>query len=546
MNVVARRQRALRSMAMAVVVLPMTALPLHAQDAEAKSAPERDSATVASSWTFSIENDSFMPEGRGSDRRYTNGLHFIYDAPVEAGIWWRDLCRAELFCGGDRHDSTAAYLLRRRLVQTHHTPDVIERFEPVDGERPYAGLLYGEAELISILPLSLDGTSPWTIHRMTSFGFLTGVWGRLAGSEAAQAGFHTIQAHRDPKGWEATEDFGLALQVSHRNRVLFRLADMIAIEPEFEARLGDPMTELGGSFTFRIGNQLRPLAPSSVTAAFVPGPKAPRFRVEGLASFRTRRVFSNGFLERGSTNIAHEEVVNDFTWGLRLEAWRWALTYLQTRRSPELSDAVFRQEHDYGVLQLTRFLDGEAGDPISRLLRRFEVSGALGTGWVDLARAGRGGGDRHAMRILINYRLRDWLSLKLLDLSASGQFADSPGPGGTYTDRFLRSNASLQGVALRPFHSFTEGMRWLSGLELSFARAAGTRIDWLCDLGNEGDICARGVEKRISLGHGLQLGAYLGTGIGHGLFVGPDFTHTSFGDDDALTTVTLRASWRPV
>lgn len=509
---------------------------------------------LASSWSVSIENDTFIfGLLEGSDQQYTNGLHAVYDTDGDASLlsWARPVCQTWLLCFGGPN---SAYLTRYRLAQTHHTPDTLESFLPKPRSRPYAGLVFGEVELNFATAYSGGAAG------LTSMGLLVGVWGKYSYAETAQAGFHMIQEHRDPKGWESNEDFGLALQLTHRYRIsaiadsLFLGYGQFGLEPELEVALGHPRTHLGISATLRLGSALRTFAPGPLEPTFAervpPGraalPDAPTWRWEVFGKARARRIFINRFLERSVRPPEIEPGVFDLSGGARLELFPWAFTYILTWRSPEIVRVPYRTSHDYGVLTLTRFLDdgpdpGHLARDFSWLLRHVEISGALGSGWAKLPGIVDPEGDRHAMRVIIRTRITDWLSLAGFERTGSGLLAPSPDANGDYTDRFFRVDGlPLRGAYLRS--PWKQNNRWISALQLGAGRVRARHTVGECVVSQpRAEICS---EDRIGEWTGWQFGAYYGLELRPQLRLGPDLTYSNLGNSaPELWSFVFRASW---
>src|SRR6266550_8723939 len=109
------------------------------------SAPARSGAQSFAGWRLQVDNDYFdfwLPSHRRPDHNYTHGANFraAYDA---APSWARG---GNSECSAPHTDSVPTRKCARTLIafaQDIYNP-TDDSALPVAGERPYAGLLYGE------------------------------------------------------------------------------------------------------------------------------------------------------------------------------------------------------------------------------------------------------------------------------------------------------------------------------------------------------------------------------------------------------------------
>lgn len=137
----------------------------------------------------SLDNDSVA----ASDDAYTHGLNLTWvgpsterfaKGPVPSAVGaWVD---ARLF-GDDLPVRTVSYSVSQRLF----TPSDLSRSEFVEGDQPYAGLLYGSAIFTA-----------QDEHRLIAYTFNAGVVGPSAGGEGTQSWVHDVIGARDPMGWD--------------------------------------------------------------------------------------------------------------------------------------------------------------------------------------------------------------------------------------------------------------------------------------------------------------------------------------------------------
>lgn len=121
-------------------------------------------AALADSFQIQTENDAFISAG---DNDYTHGTCLEY---MTSDLW------------------------HFKIGQNMYAPADLKRSDHIEGDRPYAGIIYGGIgkELFD------DATSPWTHYAEFDFGMI----GPSAHCKETQKFIHKILGCRDPKGWD--------------------------------------------------------------------------------------------------------------------------------------------------------------------------------------------------------------------------------------------------------------------------------------------------------------------------------------------------------
>jgi hypothetical protein len=165
-----------------VVALVLHPVFIHAMERQAK-----DYGTL----TLYFENDTFF----NSDYLYTNGFKLSWtSADLEnyrdqstMGAWTHSLIANQPFAM-DQEDS---HFVSISFGQNIYTPEDTQSSGVVEGERPYAGLLY----------LSL-GYSARSSKRSHAWEMILGVVGPSTFAEDAQGATHDVLGQDKPQGWD--------------------------------------------------------------------------------------------------------------------------------------------------------------------------------------------------------------------------------------------------------------------------------------------------------------------------------------------------------
>lgn len=180
-----------------------------------------------------IDNDLFAPRApsaKPADYEYTAGTRVSWTSPNVR--WWARALR----------DSVA----RRRTVwevgQEIYTPRH-DASEPLPGERPYAGWLYGSVSAMEPGP-----------RRTRALTLQLGVTGAPSLAGPVQTTLHRLAGYRAPLGWKHQLPFepGIVLRYGESWRLT---AGAIDAGPEWEAELGNVLTGARAGARARIGGR---------------------------------------------------------------------------------------------------------------------------------------------------------------------------------------------------------------------------------------------------------------------------------------------------
>jgi lipid A 3-O-deacylase len=191
-----------------------------------------------------LENDLFSPHPLGKkapDFEYTAGTRLSWASAHTA--WWAARLDRAL---GARDTAGGLPRLRTRweVGQEIYTPR-IDAVEPLPGERPYAGWLYGAVTASAARP-----------GRTRSLTLQLGVTGPPSLAEPVQDEIHKIGGFRPPLGWGHQLAFepGVVLRYGEAWTAARDLGGASAeIGPEWEAALGNVLTAARAGLRARIG-----------------------------------------------------------------------------------------------------------------------------------------------------------------------------------------------------------------------------------------------------------------------------------------------------
>ncbi|GAM56207.1 hypothetical protein JCM19231_836 [Vibrio ishigakensis] len=191
---------------------------------------------------FGIDNDSIVT----TDQDYTNGVFISYtsDFDVTPGGFFDSLPGTHFDA-----DPTGNVLHRYNLEvgQKMWTPKDIESPDPVQDERPYAGLLYVSSTLYSIAPSEIN-----------SYSLMLGTTGPNSYAEEGQKFVHSIIKSDDPQGWGNQIENQVVLNFTYnRNDKWYEseLSGTTKHEVSTQARVmaGNFRSEIAGSAIWRWG-----------------------------------------------------------------------------------------------------------------------------------------------------------------------------------------------------------------------------------------------------------------------------------------------------
>ena len=215
-----------------------------APDAGADAEPARSPAAQAPRFLALVsDNDNYAPARQ--DRHYTNGLLLSFGLPKGQPSPWLDwLGRLAPLAGRvqDREYNVS-------LGQNLYTPEAFTSPEPIPGDRPFAGWLYGE--------LSVTAHAPGVEERLA---VNLGVVGPAAQGRRTQQLLHDISGDAAPRGWRHQLDNEPALLLRYRRSRFTRLAGSEAAGLDLVSRVGlsagNVVTAAGAGAMLRLGSAL--------------------------------------------------------------------------------------------------------------------------------------------------------------------------------------------------------------------------------------------------------------------------------------------------
>ncbi|MDB1123582.1 lipid A deacylase LpxR family protein [Vibrio algarum] len=201
---------------------------------------------TANDKTISITADNDGPFG--TDQNYTNGLQIDYSNSISDlnSIFIRYSPFSLL-----EHFENNLHKWHISVGQKMWTPSDIQKEHPEPNERPYAGFLYSQGELITI-----SDTSTHTL------GLLVGVTGSNSFAEEAQKFVHSLVGSDTPEGWDyQIEDTFIANLSYDGNYLQHTIENKSGLSHEFSTPLrvlaGNYRSELATGIMWRWGLNLQ-------------------------------------------------------------------------------------------------------------------------------------------------------------------------------------------------------------------------------------------------------------------------------------------------
>lgn len=150
-------------------------------------------STFASGWLFGMHNDVISDE----DGNYTNAIFINYtdEAPALNNQFWQALTPFD--------PNPLKYAVNYQFGQQMWTPSDISEPVPQPNERPYAGLLFGEASVL--------GYSSVSSYRLS---LLVGTVGEQSMAGDTQTLLHEMIGATTPQGWDNQIEDEIVYQVT--------------------------------------------------------------------------------------------------------------------------------------------------------------------------------------------------------------------------------------------------------------------------------------------------------------------------------------------
>jgi len=284
-------------------------------------------------WSLQLENDLF---GSGDDQFYSHGTEISYFRPGEPPAWLATVARNLPF-----FELGETQAVQFSLGHKIYTPQDTQATELLPDDRPYAGWLFGNAELLSRFATTSSSQASNLV------GVTIGVVGPAALGEEIQNGWHDLIGVERSLGWDnqLRNEIGVNLNYSRRWQ-FFESAPMsteFEVAPHLTASLGNVFTYAGVGMMFRWGRGLRnDYAPPNIRPGF---PGIPFFRpstkpgwylfagAEGRAVARNIFLDGNTFVD--SHSVDKKLLVADLQFGLAYQRGSVRVALSNVWRSPE-------------------------------------------------------------------------------------------------------------------------------------------------------------------------------------------------------------------
>lgn len=276
-----------------------TGRPLHAQE-------------LARTVRMTLDNDFlnlWEPPRERADHNYTHGLRLTWDLARAPEFARRLACRSRS-CGTTLEIGQEIYT------------STLDWFWYVEGERPYAGWLYGRADV--------HGGDRGTLRRL---GLTVGITGPPSLAEKAHTAVHqTIANFRPRVGWtdQLPTEVAFAAHASHSWHVapVGPAARFVDVVPTVSGTLGTLRTSAEAGVRVRLGAPLAHPWLEDVRSEVAPYAFA-GFRGEAVA----RDMFLDGTLFSDSPHTDHRPVFGELDAGLGVRMGRATLEFRMVRRS---------------------------------------------------------------------------------------------------------------------------------------------------------------------------------------------------------------------
>jgi lipid A 3-O-deacylase len=207
-----------------------------ADDALEVTPPERPRGSIS----LALENDIFAQ----TDRHYTNG--------VRLGLLFAPPRRLEQWAAGLGRGVDWGIVAGQQI----YTPEDLAAEAPVDGDRPYAGWLYGG------IVLRLRGGGAWdgagARPVLDTFELDVGFVGRASLADSTQSWVHEQFGNDEPSGWDHQVEEGVAVQLGWLRQIRLLSAELAGglafdVVPHLGLAAGTVVCGARGGTTVRLG-----------------------------------------------------------------------------------------------------------------------------------------------------------------------------------------------------------------------------------------------------------------------------------------------------
>lgn len=279
--------------------------------------------------SLNAENDLFAPSN--DDKFYTHGsrISYLYE-PSEHG--W--LSFSDPILVGNRTEYEFS------IGQYMYTPDDISIETLQEGERPYAGVLYGEFAQID-----------FDTNRYSRIGYVFGVVGPDAKCEEAQTWVHKVYGAEKPLGWDNQINNEPILNVQYTYAWKAFQSGWYDVTPRLVGALGNADIFAGAGIDFRLGYNMRTWSYSVME----PLPRKmgcmSYYLLAGTeARFVARNITLDGNTFENSYSVDKENEVADFYLGGGFKYGDIAVEYKWTHRTDEFKGQ--REPEEFGSIAL--------------------------------------------------------------------------------------------------------------------------------------------------------------------------------------------------
>lgn len=331
-------------------ILPLLLITMAAM-ATVHAATPPDNLKKGGFWSVQFENDVW---GSGDDRFYSHGTEVSY-LSLNPPDWLMETGRLlPFFRTGDVN------AVQFSVGQSIFTPGDTVASGLLRDDRPYAGWLYGSAELLSRYE---DGPN----HQVGNvLGITLGIVGPSARADQVQKGFHDLIGIDKPQGWnnQLKDEPGILLTYTRRSQYRHDLPGRLEFEtsPHIVGAIGNVYTYAGGGMMLRLGQGLRnDIAPPNIRPGF---PGVPYLRpstganwyffagVEGRVV--ARDIFLDGNSFRDSHSVDKEPFVADMQVGFAFHYEGMRIAISNVWRSREFESQMDHVQ--YGAINVSFFL----------------------------------------------------------------------------------------------------------------------------------------------------------------------------------------------
>lgn len=292
----------------------------------------------AGTWSLNVENDRIA----NTDRHYSNGVRLGWVSDKTNGSDLPEVREVLQFL----YPLANVRSGRVGLEFGHNifTPTNTESRALVEGDRPYAGWLYGAASLYAETG---KGWGDYYSETLDKVALEVGVIGPIALGEQAQNEFHKLIGVATSKGWDnqLENEPGINLIAERKWRAApFRFlgveADAI---PHVGASLGNVYTHVNAGAIARIGQQLSIDYGPPLIRPNLSGYGAIE-ATEGLAWYAfagvdgrwsLRNIFLDGNTFHDSHSVDKKPLVGDFVTGVAVVYGRARLSFTHVMRTKE-------------------------------------------------------------------------------------------------------------------------------------------------------------------------------------------------------------------